>query len=86
MWITLSAGEDCFLTPGYDKFLISGFSGLDTMKYTPPPPPKQNDQCTCGHAFSEHVQAGASHGCQHGSTPPYTNECSCKSFKQKKAQ
>jgi hypothetical protein len=84
MWITLSAGEDCFLARGYDTFLISGFSGLDPMKYTPPPPPKQNDQCTCGHAFSEHVQAGASHGCQHGSTPPYTNECSCKSFKQKK--
>ena len=40
MWITLSAGEDCFLARGYDTFLISGFSGLDPMKYTPPPPPK----------------------------------------------
>jgi hypothetical protein len=56
------------------------------MKYMPPPPPKPNDQCTCGHPYAEHVQAGASHGCQHGSTPPYDNECSCKSFKQKKAR
>jgi hypothetical protein len=56
------------------------------MKYTSPPPPKPNDVCVCGHAYSEHVQAGASHGCQHGSTPPYTNECSCKSFKQKKGR
>jgi len=56
------------------------------MKYTPPPPPKPNDVCVCGHAYSEHVQAGASHGCQHGSIPPYANECSCKSFKQKKGK
>ena len=43
-----------------------------------------DDECNCGHSFSEHVQTGGVHGCQHNCKPPYTNECPCSRFKLKK--